>query len=114
MDHLPTSTNPARRSVSIGSIMCNFCGAYEESVEHLLVSCGMTQTIWDFINTWYMLYGFFFFEFQDQLKFYKQARGSVKWRKVVYSIILTVVWCIWRSQNNIIFNRKQPKVESLK
>ncbi|KAJ0558890.1 putative reverse transcriptase zinc-binding domain-containing protein [Helianthus annuus] len=50
LDHLPTSTNPTRRSVTIGSIMCSFCGAYEESAEHLLVSCGMTQTIWDFIN----------------------------------------------------------------
>ncbi|KAM0056198.1 hypothetical protein Hdeb2414_s0006g00215401 [Helianthus debilis subsp. tardiflorus] len=66
----------------------SFYGAYEESAEHLLVSCGMTQTIWDFINTWYMLYGFFFFEFEDQLKIYKQARGSVKWGKVAYSIIL--------------------------
>ncbi|KAJ0547906.1 hypothetical protein HanIR_Chr08g0377451 [Helianthus annuus] len=74
----------------------------------------MAQTIWDFINTWFRLYGFFFFGFEDLLKFYKQARGSMKWRKVVYSIILTVMWCIWLSQNNVILTCKQHKVESLK
>ncbi|KAJ0830373.1 putative reverse transcriptase zinc-binding domain-containing protein [Helianthus annuus] len=114
MDRLPTMVNLAKRNIQVGSLMCKLCGESEETSEHLFVSCGLTQSIWDFVGSWCRLYGFFLFDVKDVLGYHRMTRGTKEWKKVVYTIIQTTIWCIWRARNNATFNGKQPLARNLK
>ncbi|XP_022020022.1 uncharacterized protein LOC110920094 [Helianthus annuus] len=114
LNRLPTVDNLEARGLQVGSSMCSFCGLQRETAEHLFVSCRLSQVVWDFVATWCKLYGFFMFGVTDLISYYKKARGSEKWRSLVYLVIQTAVWCIWRSRNEAIFRRKQPTLERIK
>ncbi|KAJ0550175.1 putative reverse transcriptase zinc-binding domain-containing protein [Helianthus annuus] len=102
MDRLPTLVNLAKRNNQLDSLMCKFCGESEETSEHLFVSCGLSQYVWDFIGSWCRLYGFFLFEVGDVLRYHKMARGNKKWKIAVYTIMQTAVWVIWKARNEAI------------
>lgn len=37
----------------ISSSACSFCGATDESLEHLLVACNFTTILWERLNMWF-------------------------------------------------------------
>ncbi|KAF5754385.1 putative RNA-directed DNA polymerase [Helianthus annuus] len=46
MERLPTRIALAARNVDISDIRCVLCGDYDESSEHLFVSCQFAQSVW--------------------------------------------------------------------
>ncbi|MCI03011.1 cytochrome P450 [Trifolium medium] len=53
-DRIPTWQNLSRRRVMIGdsSTSCVFCGAVEETVDHLFVSCDRISPVWYCVSRW--------------------------------------------------------------
>ncbi|GAU31138.1 hypothetical protein TSUD_212450 [Trifolium subterraneum] len=53
-DRVPTKQNLQRRGVMVGAIntLCVFCGAVEESVDHLFVSCDQISPVWYRVSRW--------------------------------------------------------------
>ncbi|KAL8244802.1 hypothetical protein R6Q59_011060 [Mikania micrantha] len=44
---------------------------------------------------------------------HKYVKGSKTWRKTVNAIILTGIWVLWNTCNNIIFSREHFSVEKI-
>ena len=36
----------------VDSLLCSFCGAYNESIKHLFCTCMVTQRLWDQLQSW--------------------------------------------------------------
>ncbi|XP_076949509.1 uncharacterized protein LOC143622182 [Bidens hawaiensis] len=71
LDRLPVLTLLARRNVGVGSLDCPACGELEETVEHIFVSCGLAQSVWQAISIWCNVPQVFAFSVHDLLELYK-------------------------------------------
>ncbi|XP_076883847.1 uncharacterized protein LOC143532785 [Bidens hawaiensis] len=52
MGRLPTFDALGKRNIPVASNECPFCSEVEEMVEHVLVSCGLTQSMWSVLAQW--------------------------------------------------------------
>ncbi|KAJ0455442.1 hypothetical protein HanOQP8_Chr15g0571301 [Helianthus annuus] len=95
----------ARRSIYCISDLCAFSGEVEESCEHTFVSCPFIQSLWQVIGQWCKVQAIYAFSFRDLLGLHDSINGSKKKRKAFHSIILTTIWCVWRTRNDVVFNR---------
>ncbi|KAF5789658.1 putative RNA-directed DNA polymerase [Helianthus annuus] len=110
---LPTKEALARRNIQLNNTDCVFCEEYVESSDHLFASCRFGQAIWEEIFKWCRISTPFFFYAKDVLEFHTHCRGSRKWQNVVYTVIQTAIWCIWRARNEVVFNNKRVAVASV-
>ncbi|KAJ0508329.1 hypothetical protein HanIR_Chr11g0515981 [Helianthus annuus] len=50
------------------------------------------------------------FGFRDILDLHCYTSGTKKKKKVIYAIVLVVIWCIWKIGNNVVFNQVNPEI----
>ncbi|KAJ0629042.1 hypothetical protein HanIR_Chr00c28g0911471 [Helianthus annuus] len=82
-------------------------------MEHLFVSCQFSQTIWQLLSQWCHVSSIYAFHFHDLLQLHQSFSRSNKQRKVYQIVILTVLWSLWRTRNNVVFNNKQPHIAAV-
>ncbi|XP_021971852.1 uncharacterized protein LOC110867012 [Helianthus annuus] len=109
-DRLPTREALSRRQIDIADATCVFCGDYVESSEHLFVACQFSQTVWQNVALWCNIPPIVAFELKDLLDLHDFSPGSRKRKKAIQVIIQIVIWCIWKTRNEVIFNSIQPNV----
>ncbi|KAJ0601850.1 putative RNA-directed DNA polymerase [Helianthus annuus] len=107
LNRLPTKEALARRNVQIACTDCVFCEEAVESSDHLFAACRFVQGIWEEVFNWCRIPTPFFFCAKDVLQLHNFCRGSRRWKAVVYTVVQTAVWCIWRARNEAIFNNKR-------
>ncbi|KAJ0445231.1 putative RNA-directed DNA polymerase [Helianthus annuus] len=112
-DRIPTAVALQRRNVDLPSVRCNLCNAFEESALHLFGACSVAIQVWDYIARWCRLKPIFILELKDLANIHNQNRGSKMWKKAVYLVVQTTIWCIWRSRNSTVFNRKRVSVTNI-
>jgi len=47
-----TKQNLLRRSVHVVDSLCVLCGSEEETISHLLISCLITNSVWNLCHNW--------------------------------------------------------------
>ncbi|XP_076917464.1 uncharacterized protein LOC143577543 [Bidens hawaiensis] len=109
MDRLPTYVALVKRNVDVGST-CRLCGDYEETCDHLLTSCYFAMLIWQFVSNWCNIPPIFAFSVRDLLTFHEYCNLGLKKNKVLYGVILTACWCIWKTRNEMIFQNKTANI----
>ncbi|XP_076888244.1 uncharacterized protein LOC143538612 [Bidens hawaiensis] len=67
LGRLPTRSTLESRGILIDSSLCPVCEEVEETVDHILVSCGLAQSLWCLIAQWCKVPPPFLFSFQDVL-----------------------------------------------
>ncbi|KAD4179777.1 hypothetical protein E3N88_28368 [Mikania micrantha] len=113
LDKLPTMDVLKRRRLQLDSCWCVFCKEYEESAEHIFLSCWVAQKIWENITKWCRLRFGFFFSIQDLVDPRSFGKGSKKWKKIIHGVLATFIWCVWRSRNAALFDSKPIVVENI-
>ncbi|MFS7976006.1 hypothetical protein Hanom_Chr10g00887441 [Helianthus anomalus] len=86
------------------------CGEYEETSEHILVSCHFAYIIWQSIATWVRIPPIIAFEVKDLLTLHWFSPGSRKRKKALYAVILVGFWCIWKTRNEAVFGQGSPSI----
>ncbi|XP_022041644.1 uncharacterized protein LOC110944242 [Helianthus annuus] len=113
-ERLPTKLALARRNINIGDTRCIFCGDYEESCEHLFVSCQFTQSIWIVMAQWCKIPPILAFCIKDLLDFHLHMQGcNNKKKKVLNAIVQVVIWSVWRMRNEVIFGQAVPCISKV-
>jgi len=49
---LPTRLNLEKRGVALPSNLCPLCKRFEETAQHILISCEVAQKVWDNYDRW--------------------------------------------------------------
>jgi len=52
LDRVPTRSNLVRRGIQIGNMQCPMCQEDVETTQHLLITCRVTQKVWDLCDKW--------------------------------------------------------------
>ncbi|XP_022008104.1 uncharacterized protein LOC110907425 [Helianthus annuus] len=113
-DKVPTIMALARRNINVPDVRCKLCGDEEESALHLFGTCRITNQIWEFIVHWCRIRPIYVLELKDLAAIHKRNRGSNRWKKVVYMVIQTALWVIWKHRNDAVFHDKQINVARIK
>ncbi|XP_021990863.1 uncharacterized protein LOC110887593 [Helianthus annuus] len=104
----------ARRGIQLEDRLCARCKSEEESVDHLLINCLKTRAVWWSIMIWLKLPILENItsseEIFDKIEAYS---GSKEWKKLIKAIAMTTLWQIWKSRNDVEFNRKEGMVTNL-
>ncbi|KAJ0558404.1 putative reverse transcriptase zinc-binding domain-containing protein [Helianthus annuus] len=109
-DRLPTREALIRRQINITDASCVLCGECMESSEHLFVACHFAQTVWQNIASWCKIPPIVAFDFKDLLDLHDFSSGPQKRKKTMQAIFHIVIWCIWKTRNEVIFRNSQPNV----
>ncbi|XP_076942244.1 uncharacterized protein LOC143612057 [Bidens hawaiensis] len=110
MERIPVLVGLAKRNIAVESVWCPVCGEAEETAEHLMVSCAFAQAIWHGITSWCKVPTFFAFSTRDILELHKYYRMSKQSGKLFHVVCLTTMWCIWKTRNEVVFERKAVNV----
>ncbi|KAJ0599393.1 putative RNA-directed DNA polymerase [Helianthus annuus] len=113
-DRLPTRVSLARRHVAVESTLCSLGDEVDETSDHIFAACPFVHEVWDCLLQWCRIPRCIFFEAKDILDLHVHLRGSTRWKKVVYAVLQTTIWCIWRARNELIFNRRLKRIEWLR
>jgi hypothetical protein len=106
-----TLDNLRRRGMVVVN-RCWLCEADEESVDHLLLHCRVTRTLW---NAFFTRFGLCWVMPNTVKDLYAcwwmggRSRSAVTWKMVT----LCIMWCIWRERNNRCFEDKSRSFEEL-
>ena len=112
LNRIPTRDKLFQRYVLL--IFAQGCVANCDSNEdrdHLFITCGFFGGLWQLIAGWLgfsiVLHGYFF----NHLHQFSGLRGFSKKSTESMSIVwLSVVWTIWKAQNDRIFQRKEDNL----
>ncbi|KAJ0917796.1 putative RNA-directed DNA polymerase [Helianthus annuus] len=104
-ERLPTRVALAARNIYIADKRCLFCEVYEETCDHVFVSCQFTETIWSIISQWCRISPTYAFSLKDILDAHVFVSGSNKKKMVLNAIAQVVIWGVWRMRNGILFGR---------
>ncbi|KAJ0546759.1 putative reverse transcriptase zinc-binding domain-containing protein [Helianthus annuus] len=103
----------ARRGIQLGDRTCSRCNNEEETVEHLLLNCLKSRAIWWNIMLWLKL------PVQEGIESCEEIldridnfNGSKVWKTLIKAIVMTSMWQIWKSRNEVEFNRKEGSISN--
>ncbi|XP_076887980.1 uncharacterized protein LOC143538276 [Bidens hawaiensis] len=91
----------------------NSCEEVEETVDHILVSCGLAQSLWCLIAQWCKVPPPFLFSFQDVLDLHNFVPVPREKAKIFQAICLCTSWCLWKSRNALVHNGVRKSLNGL-
>ncbi|XP_026445571.1 uncharacterized protein LOC113346221 [Papaver somniferum] len=89
--------------------VCRTCNTHEESTDHLLIHCNISQTVW-FASP-------FGLRLQDNQHFtLHQLIGQ--WlnhqdSRYIFGLGASICWALWKARNSMVFERKQLNVQGI-
>ncbi|KAK2393020.1 hypothetical protein QL285_055002 [Trifolium repens] len=115
LHRLPTLVNLARRGVGGGGVdaHCVLCPMELEHEIHLFGGCAFASTLWSKVFSWI---GWIDLVPRDPILIFGKfnvRRGNGKRLKGLSAIWHAVVWAIWKTRNDLIFNEKVPVMEEV-
>ncbi|KAK9058221.1 hypothetical protein SSX86_023061 [Deinandra increscens subsp. villosa] len=103
LDRLPTRLNLSKRGLELESIMCPICYSKAESITHLLGDCSFFTKIMARVKTWLDSNWLDTNTPLAMIKSIDDSKCSRMKKDVIYSIIYTTWWHVWKSRNLLIF-----------
>ncbi|XP_022007599.1 uncharacterized protein LOC110906834 [Helianthus annuus] len=94
-----------RRGLSFILGSCSRCGLGLEDPDHIFIGCLWARSIWWNILRWMRIsFPMEIGNISDMLEFIKNQPGGDIWKRVVYTVVLAIVWRIWKARNEMTFD----------
>ncbi|XP_021994249.1 uncharacterized protein LOC110890910 [Helianthus annuus] len=103
---IPTKTlsELEKGGIHISNTLCPGCGYEQETVEHILLMCLMSKTLWWMVGSWLGVKDLHSCSsVADILSFSLKLYISKKKKKAVNCIVMATLWNIWLSKNEKVF-----------
>ena len=112
-NRIATKMNLHKRGVLLGDTICVLCGREEDSTSHILVTCDVSTKVWNMCFNWT---GISSVDHNDLIHHFEQfscmcfnQEGDGLWK----SLWVSVVWCILKHRNKVIFNQTKIDAEEI-
>ncbi|KAJ0469888.1 putative reverse transcriptase zinc-binding domain-containing protein [Helianthus annuus] len=109
-ERLPTREALSKLGISVLRKECLFCGEYDETCDHIFVSCGFAQAVWQIVYQWCKHPAFIAFSLRDILEQHRYIKSTNKKRKAFHAISLTTIWSIWRTRNEMVYSGRPASI----
>ncbi|MFS7936949.1 hypothetical protein Hanom_Chr05g00421751 [Helianthus anomalus] len=90
-----------------------YCVENTETCDHLFVSCGFAQIVWQVVFQWCKLQPVIAFSIRYILDAHKFFGGSVKKKKAFHAVCLVTLWAIWTHRNDLMFAGKAKSITAI-
>ncbi|XP_021984763.1 uncharacterized protein LOC110880574 [Helianthus annuus] len=105
---LLTKMELEKRGIHISNTLYPGCGYEQESVEHILIMCLMSKTLWWMVGSWLGVKDLHSCSTVAYiLSFAWKMDISKKKKKAVNCIVMATLWIIWSSRNEKLFKALQ-------
>lgn len=108
---LGTVDNLSKRGVTTPSQLCCLCSTESESINHLLLTCSFSYSIWYKIFSWL---GVVLIPHDCPITHFLQVSdmlGKKKLRVIASAIWICTAWSVWCLRNDVIFNQGQINLD---
>jgi hypothetical protein len=114
-NRLPTKDNLLRRGVIQfdAGVNCVWCDRFPESMSHLFLHCTLAHKVWCEIFYWLGVVLIMPSNIMSLFDCFCHSARNKRTRKALRFIWHTVVWCLWRARNDVIFNDIKKNVPEL-
>ena len=106
LKRIPTKPNLLARGVELPSDFCSLCNGEKEAEIHLFYNCTNVIEVWVLVSNWCGLKTGNINSLDQLLGNLSDEDISVRKRRFLEAIVGTVLWLIWKSRNNLVFNQK--------
>ncbi|XP_022004376.1 uncharacterized protein LOC110901927 [Helianthus annuus] len=113
MERLPTRVELRKRKINFENELCVFCGAQEETANHLFTGCAIAAGVWQAVSTWCGIPHIFAFTVKDLLEMHKLIPMSARRKEVLRGVIIIACWRIWKARNERIFEDIKSSVAEI-
>lgn len=112
-NRIATKQNLHKRGVTSGDTLCVFCGREEETTSHILVSWKESIKVWNMCFSWMGIssvnHNELIYHFEQFSCICLNQEGNRLWK----SLWVSVLWCIWKHRNKVIFNQAKIDAEKI-
>nr|KAJ0194552.1 hypothetical protein LSAT_V11C800413410 [Lactuca sativa] len=100
LNRIPVADNLLVRGVTLPSYLCPLSGIEQEDVEHFVV---LQKKVWSWFCDWSMLLKYAPMNVSDMLGVVKTLVLNKKRKRLLWALIYSVLWSIWKTRNALIF-----------
>nr|GEX91205.1 RNA-directed DNA polymerase, eukaryota, reverse transcriptase zinc-binding domain protein [Tanacetum cinerariifolium] len=113
LNKLATIFNLDRRGIDLELILCPFCMEDVETVNHIFLSCELASVLWGKFATWWDLDIPVCANVEDWFGWIDFLHRLSKSKAIIEGAGGTLLWCIWKFRNELLFLRTPPKKSTL-
>jgi hypothetical protein len=115
LHRLPTKVNLAKRGVVEEGVdsFCVLCPMELEKESHLFGVCAFASALWGKVFKWFGWEVLVPRDLRQIFEKFNVGRGNGKRLKGLLAVWHVVVWAIWKTRNDVIFNDKVPVLEDV-
>ncbi|GKV35665.1 hypothetical protein SLEP1_g43906 [Rubroshorea leprosula] len=108
LNRIPTKTNLFKRGIikDPAEVMCSLCKEYMEDCDHLFLSCKITTEIWNRCLNWWGVQAVLASNVWDGFRQHEGIAVSKRMRVGWEVVWFALVWTIWLTRNEVLFNNK--------
>ncbi|GKC63932.1 RNA-directed DNA polymerase, eukaryota, reverse transcriptase zinc-binding domain protein [Tanacetum coccineum] len=113
LNKLATRVNLDRKGIDVDSTLCPLCMEDVETVNHIFFSCNMAMVLWGLFASWWELDIPVCANVEDWFGWIDSLHRSNRIKSIIEGAGSTLLWCIWKFRNELIFSSQPPKKSTL-
>ncbi|GJY65523.1 RNA-directed DNA polymerase, eukaryota, reverse transcriptase zinc-binding domain protein [Tanacetum coccineum] len=113
LNKLATRVNLDRKGIDVDSTLCPLCMEDVETVNHIFFSCNMATVLWGLFASWWELDIPVCANVEDWFGWIDSLHRSNRIKSIIEGAGSTLLWCIWKFRNKLIFSSQPPKKSTL-
>nr|GEU45038.1 RNA-directed DNA polymerase, eukaryota, reverse transcriptase zinc-binding domain protein [Tanacetum cinerariifolium] len=113
LNKLATRINLDRRGIDLDLTLCPLCMEDVETANNLFFSCDIASAIWNKFASWWQLDIPVCANIRDWYGWLDSLQYSNKSKAFIAGTGSTLLWCIWKFQNELLFSINSPRKSTL-
>ena len=97
----------------VNSTLCTFCNMLEESSQHLFLDCIIAQRVWSRCYRWIGILRAQNRGIKNHIENFHLIHLTNKQNQVWLGMWATIVSCIWKQRNLVVFNEGIPDADEI-